>query len=186
MTLPRGYDPDAVQCSYDYNLGASAPEQAIAKLRFTYAEVPVGSIWLLDTRESALELDTFRESGQEAKEARTIPVKLVLTVLGAAVTVFLGVLIALLRHAKVQEEREREERFKERRRRRLEEMHLSEDEFRAMVANRYGGGERTDLTAEEVPDNAEDPADQNTEDLPEEAQAAAEEAGGDPDTDHEE
>ncbi len=156
VTVPRGYDEDAIQCAYDYNVGAGAPEHAVARLRFSYGEVENGSVYILDNRESAIELGTFAEEEKSASEVREVPVKAVLIGLGIMLAIFLIALTALLRHGKVQEERDRAARFQERRRRRLEELHMSEEEFRDMVAHRHGNG-RPMSGAEE--DRDEQPAD---------------------------
>ena len=134
VTIPAGADPSELQVSYEYNLTPDAPALAIARLVFRYADVRVGSAWILNDHEADIALD-FRDDPEKAAEER---ISLIYVLAGAGVVsalVLLVTVIMILRHRK-QSERERRERLLENRRRRLEELHISEDEFEELVEDR--------------------------------------------------
>ena len=139
VTLPKGADPADVSVSFDYNCGADAPELAVARLSFRYADVKNGSVWILDDRESELELSSF--TGEEEGGAGNghgsfkMPFTAQQALIGSGVMIVILILFTLfMRHRrKVRREQERRERFRERHLKRLEEMNLTEESFHEMV-----------------------------------------------------
>ena len=137
VTLPKGADPADVTAGFDYNIGPDAPELAIARLFFRYADVRNGSVWILDDRESQLELASFNEKEEEQgkRPEFRLPFTVQHALAGAGVMAVILVLFTLfMRHRrKVRREQERRERFRERHLRRLEEMNMTEESFHEMV-----------------------------------------------------
>ncbi len=136
VTLPTGGELSNLKASYDYNIGAQAPEHTVAKLTLKYDGVNAGSTYILNEKVSdiaVLETEDTTEGGSftAVSPAKIITIGFICVLLLAAATV---VLICLNR---AKAERERRERRLERRRKRLQELNVSEDEFKSMVRQEY-------------------------------------------------
>ncbi len=166
VTVPAGADPEDLTVSYDYNMTEFAPELAVARMIFHYADVRNGSVYLLNDRESALELAGISEEDPEdPKKAQGIHISR-RTALTAAV--ILGAVLALLavwfaHRLSVHSEETRRQAFRERQRQRLKDMELSEEHFQEMVeARRHhripeeeNGGDRDEIGTD-GPDRADE------------------------------
>ena len=139
VTVPAGADLEDVSVSYDYNMTPEAPELAVARMVFRYADVQNGSVYLLNDRESALELGdlTEDESGESGKTSGLhISPKQALTIAGIVGVILAAFAIWFAHRVSVKHEEARREAFRERQRQRLKEMHLSEENFQEMVEAR--------------------------------------------------
>ena len=139
LTLPIGADINDVTASYDYNLDDGAPEGALAKLSFKYADVNVGSIYLIDDRASSIEVET-KQSAEDGNFVSISP-KLIIGI-GAVCIVIMGIgtAVVIISGRKKRERELREQRLL-RRRMRLKELNVSEDEFMDMVRRKNEGGD---------------------------------------------
>lgn len=139
LTLPKGADINDVTASYEYNLDESAPEGALAKLTFKYADVNVGSIYLVDDRTSRIEVET-EQSASDAAFVSISP-KLIIGIGAACIIVMsIGTAAVIISGRKKREREQREQRLL-RRRMRLKELNVSEDEFMDMVRRKKEGGD---------------------------------------------
>lgn len=126
VTLPDGGMLTDLSTVYDYNLPDGAPENAVAVLSFRMGSHTAGSYYLLNDRESTLSVLT---ESTPAKVA-IVSVSLAL-VAGIAAFFLLGGGTAIHLH-NVRVEQRRITRLHRRRRRRLESMGISEEEFAAL------------------------------------------------------
>lgn len=131
LSLPYGAEASEVTADYEYNLGGNAPQDAVAKVDFMYGDHTAGSYFILNERESTL---SILEDVPAGTKVAVISVSLA-TVAGIAAFVLLGGGTAYHAH-NVSVEKKQLRRLKEKRRRRLESMGVSEEEFRRLVENR--------------------------------------------------
>lgn len=127
-TVPKGAAPTDLTVRYNYNLPDSAPESAVAQLELRYGDHTAGSFYLLNDRESILNIENISTPTKVA-----IGVSAVAVAGGIAAFFLLGGGTAWHMH-NVRVERIKLQRAKRRRRRRLESMGISEEEFGCMVA----------------------------------------------------
>ncbi len=132
ITIPKGAATEDVKVSYDYNISDEAPENAIARMIFSFDGVKVGSTYIIDERVSDLAVvETFEEE-KESLFTNVSPVKIIIAgvvcviLIAAATFVFINA-------ARAKTAREQRAKRLERRRRRLKELDLSEQEFMDMV-----------------------------------------------------
>lgn len=139
LTLPKGADINDVTASYEYNLDESAPEGALAKLIFKYADVNVGSIYLIDDRTSSIEVETDKADAESMHI--NIPAGMIIGIGAACIIVMgIGTMIVIISGRRKSEREQREQRLL-RRRRRLKELNVSEEEFMDMVRRKNEGGD---------------------------------------------
>ena len=129
-TLPKGASLSDVTVSYEYDLGTgNAPEDAVAKMKLSYGDHTAGQYFITNSRESTLSI--LQDVPTPAKVAIGISLA---TVAGIAAFFILGGGTAVWHVHNVRVEKARIERMHRRRRRRLEAMGMSEDEFRELVS----------------------------------------------------
>lgn len=131
LTLPYGADASEVTADYEYNLSGNAPRDAVAKVDFLYGDHTAGSYFILNERESTL---SILEDVPTGTKVAVLSVSLA-TIAGIAAFVLLGGGTAYHAH-NVSVEKKQLKKLKEKRRRRLESMGVSEEEFRRLVENR--------------------------------------------------
>ena len=127
-TVPKGAVASDLEVRYNYNLPDSAPEGAVAALELRYGDHTAGSFYLLNDRESILNIENISTPAKVA-----IGVSAAAVVGGIAAFFLLGGGTAWHVH-NVHVERTRLKQAKQRRRKRLESMGISEEEFSRMVA----------------------------------------------------
>lgn len=132
------------------------PEQAVARIDYTYNERKIGSAWIYTTRqmstEAANQEETTEAASQEESQSQApseeqeagggIPLQAVLI---GVVVVLCGVLAAggiYLYRKKQKEEQERRRILREKRRKRLAEIGCSEEEFERMMEERRKSTEK--------------------------------------------
>ncbi len=138
-------------------LGAAAPENAVAQVRYTYDDRQVGSYYLVSTQTA--EDGASQETGTAADESGAVtdgenpeagqetgsaaagsfaagPVLLAGGALLAAAAVILILAVTIRRHR--EQERLEAEARRERRKQRLAEIGCSEEEFKRLFEERYG------------------------------------------------
>lgn len=130
LTVPSGATTDGVTTDFEYNVSQNAPEGAVAKVDFLMGDHTAGSYFILNERESSLSILDVSTGTKVA----VISVSLA-TIGGIAAFLLLGGGTAYHAH-NVSLEKKKLQRMKENRRRRLESMGISEDEFRRLVENR--------------------------------------------------
>ena len=132
LTIPKGANIGDITVSYDYNIDNNAPEQTIAKMIFRYDGVDIGSTFVLDGRVSDLSVIETKESHEAFKG---LPVTKVI-IIGIACILLLAVCTLMLINAsRNKAAREQRQRRLARRKRRLMELNVSEEEFMDMVRN---------------------------------------------------
>jgi len=131
VTLPNGADIKDIVARYDYNIDALAPENAVAKMVFTYADLNVGEVYITNERESVLGLEL-----EEAKEENTTDRTVFRISVTAIVIGIIALLIFLVAGSTAffsarnrREDKHDRRRFKQRQRERLKELGMSEEEF---------------------------------------------------------
>lgn len=133
VTLPKGADTNDITASFDYNVGADAPDMAKAKLKLYYADRCVGSTWIINNNVSKLEFEGVSDNASDGSLSLGLIIIVIAAVLAAAVA-------AVVVHAHKTEEK-RKRRFRERQKRRLSSMGISQDEFDRLVSRKSVTGE---------------------------------------------
>ena len=126
VTLPRGADTSELKAGYDYNIGVDAPDMAKARLKLYYEDRYVGGAWLLNDAESSLEFEGVSDADSKSGAvsiAVIIVIIIGMLILGAAFFLF----------SAYKREVERRRRFRERQKRRLHSMGVSQDEFEKLL-----------------------------------------------------
>ena len=144
ITLPAGADEADITVSYDYNVPASAPDRAAALMKVYYGDYNVGSVWLINDVESNLEIEDTLEV---SKAAKTVGIT-------AIIIAALAILAALITGKQIhsaKKEKERRQRFKERQKKRLAAMGMSEDDFNDILKKRAGSDAPRRRRARRIP-----------------------------------
>lgn len=139
LTLPVGSTQAGTTYKLNYNLPTAAPERAVAEITYYADNHKVGDYYIL--RAPSIQV-LMEEVPTETKVA--IASVSSLTIIGIVVFFMLGGGTAALHAKNVHAERTRMKNLKERRRKRLEAMDISEEEFRSMVMQRKQEKEQRD------------------------------------------
>ena len=160
VTVPIGADLEDLTVGYEYNMPEDAPELAAARMVFHYADVRNGSVYLLNDRESELMIDGVDPENEEeagSSGALHIPMKTALIIAGIIGLILAVIALIFAHRVSVRNEEARREAFRERQRRRLKDMHMSEESFQEMVEARKHHQVNEEESAEEasepVPDD---------------------------------
>ena len=141
LTIPAGADPSEIQVGYEYNLAPDAPAMAVAELVFRYADVRVGSAYLLNDHEADIAIELEKDAWTDEQHPG-ISIRNVVYIAAAAAVLILILTAVLISRHKKQRDQERRERLLENRRRRLEELNMSEEEFEELVGSFKNKGSR--------------------------------------------
>ena len=134
LSLPAGASTEEVTADYEYNISGNAPPEAVARVSFLLGEHTAGSYFILNERESTLSILDDVPTGTKVA---VISISLA-GIIGIAAFLILGGGTAYHAH-NVSVEKKQLQRMKEKRRRRLESMGISEAEFKRMVESRRTG-----------------------------------------------
>ena len=137
VTLPVGADIKDTEVSYNYNLPENAPENAVALLNFKYADVNVGSAYVLNEYEAAVNIEVEDES-PDSRGLRVSPAAVIIIAVIICCTVAAAVMLLII-NGRRRSEQELRARITERRRQRLKELNVDEEEFRRLVEKKKNG-----------------------------------------------
>ncbi len=141
VTIPKGADLSDITVSYDYNIGEDAPDKAIARMVFRYDGVEAGSAFVLDDRVSDL---SVIETAEEGEALSKLPVMRII-IIGVVGVVLLAMGTAVLINvSRARTLREQRQRRLARRKRRLMELNVSEEDFMDMVKQEQSRSSRRD------------------------------------------
>ena len=132
VTVPKGASLDDIKVSYDYNIKADAPENAIARMIFNYDGVNAGSTYIINERVSDIAVVETDEANEQSAFTNVSPGRIIIIGLCCALCIAAATMVLIIA-ARNKEAREQRQRRLERRRRRLEELNVSEEEFMDMV-----------------------------------------------------
>lgn len=141
ITVPPDYDLSLLRAEYDFTNPGKITEdmegKVLGKLKFTYSDRAEGTALLLDIHDPSLDIEALaetvevprveNESGGSVKKVLFITLAAILFVAAAAAVIWFI--------QKKKREKARRERLKRRRRERLQEMNISEGEFREMMGS---------------------------------------------------
>ncbi len=114
---------------------------AVAELVFRYADVRVGSAYLLNDHEADIAIELEKDAWTDEQHPG-ISIRNVVYIAAAAAVLILILTAVLISRHKKQRDQERRERLLENRRRRLEELNMSEEEFEELVGSFKNKGSR--------------------------------------------
>ena len=132
LTIPKGGTTDELKVSYDYNISDDAPENAIAKMIFSFDGVKVGSTYIIDGRVSDIAVVETVEAEKDSLFINVSPLRIIITGTICVILIALATLV-LINAARAKNAREQRARRLERRKKRLAELNVSEQEFMDMV-----------------------------------------------------
>lgn len=135
-SVPVGIQEGELSYRLNYNMPSDAPAQSVAEIQYMLREKQVGRSYL--TKDQSIRL-LLEEAPTGTKAAAAA-----VTVSGFVILGILGFLLlgggAALGVKNVHDDRKLSKRMKERRRQRLEELHMTEEEFRALVEEKKKKG----------------------------------------------
>ncbi len=128
-SVPLGTQESELSYKLEYNLEASAPSQAVAEIQYLLADQVVGRNYLEKEPSIKVLIEDAPTTTKVAVAAISISG---FTILAAVLFVLFGG-GAAIQVKNIHDDKKRSRRMKERRRQRLEEMNITEEEFREMV-----------------------------------------------------
>lgn len=132
VSLPGGASQEGMSWQLQYNMPKDAPEKAVARIQYVLEQHLVGEYFIEKEPSIRLLFENAPSSTKAAVAVVTISGFSVL--IGALVLLFGGG--AAVTAKGIHDDRKLSKRMKERRRQRLSELKLSEEEFRNLVARR--------------------------------------------------
>lgn len=132
VSLPGGASQEGMSWQLQYNMPKNAPEKAVARIQYVLEQHLVGEYFI--EKEPSIRL-LFENAPSSTKAAVAV-----VTISGFSVLIGVLVLLfgggAAVTAKGIHDDRKLSKRMKERRRQRLSELKLSEEEFRNLVARR--------------------------------------------------
>lgn len=132
-SVPLGTGQDKISIEMSYNLPSDAPGLSLARLEYMLDGKQVGHSYLI--REQSIRvLESSHEEEPESRSIRTVDINYRLLGLGFASAIMLLLIIMKVRALRA--EKRRRSILRERRKRRLDELSISEDEFNELLRDR--------------------------------------------------